>query len=149
MKKKAKPRDVQTPARQGTQSNSLRWSLALVATEFGLSPKTVAQRVHVAGILPGEDDLFSTADVHAAICGDLEKEKIKNLQKLNRDLDTGHATAVGELVDVADFVKRYEPIYAEVRQTIMGSKLSDADKDALLDKLAKLHTGKRGPGPDV
>jgi Mg2+/Co2+ transporter CorC len=121
----------------------------LAATEFGLSPKTVAQRVHAAGVLPGEDGLFSTADVHGAICGDIEQERLRNLQKVNRDLDTNHAKEVGELVDVEDFAKRYETIYAEIRQTILGSKLSDADKDALLDKLAKLHSRKRGPGPDV
>ena len=121
----------------------------MVATEFGFSPKTVAQRVHVAGVLPGEDGLFSTTDVHSAICGDIEQEKLRNLQKVNRDLDTGHAVTVGELVDVQDFVSRYETIYAEIRQTILGSKLTDTDKDALLDKLAKLHSAKRGPGPDV
>ena len=127
----------------------MRWSLALVASEFGFSPKTVAQRVHAAGVLPGEDGLFSTTDVHSAICGDIEQEKLRNLQKVNRDLDTGHAVTVGELVDVQDFVSRYETIYAEIRQTILGSKLTDTDKDALLDKLAKLHSAKRGPGPDV
>ena len=139
----------QEPTNQRSQVKQLRWSLALVASEFGFSPKTVAQRVHVAGVLAGEDGLFSTADVHSAICGDIEQEKLRNLQKINRDLDTGHAVTVGELVDVQDFVSRYETIYAEIRQTIMGSKLNDTDKDALLDKLAKLHSGKRGPGPDV
>jgi hypothetical protein len=139
----------QEPTNQRSQVKQLRWSLALVASEFGFSPKTVAQRVHVAGVLAGEDGLFSTADVHSAICGDIEQEKLRNLQKINRDLDTGHAVTVGELVDVQDFVSRYETIYAEIRQTIMGSKLNDTDKDSLLDKLAKLHSGKRGPGPDV
>ena len=129
------------PTKQRSQASSLRWSLALTAAEFGLSPKTVAQRVHAAGILPGEDGLYSTSEVHSAICGDIEQEKLRNLQKINRDLDADFAVKVGELVDKADFVKRYETIYAEIRQAILGSKLSDADKDALLDKLAKLHTG--------
>jgi len=136
------------PVRKG-RLQGVRWTVEQAAAEFGLNPRTVSSRMKTAGVIPGEDGHFSTMEVHSAICGDLEKEKIRNLQKLNRDLDTGHATVIGELVDVRDFVKRYEPIYAAIRQMLLGSKLPSADVDALLAELAKLHTGQRGPGPDV
>lgn len=129
---------MKTKKKQRSQAKAVRWSLALAGTEFGLSPKTVATRVAAAGILPGEDGLFSTADMHAAICGDLEKEKILNLQKLNRDLDVEHAKKVGELVDREDLVKRLEPICVSMKMRVMGSKLSDEEKDALCKDMAEL-----------
>jgi hypothetical protein len=51
-----------------------------------------------------------------------------------------NARVRSELLDKADFQQRYEPIIAGMRQIILGTPLPDADKDALLDKLARLHS---------
>ncbi len=125
---------------QKSQVRLIRWSLAMAAAEFGLGPKTVATRVKAAGIVPGKDGRFSTAEIHGAICGDYEKERTR---KMKEDADKAaleNAVARGQLVDKGDFMKRFEGIYAEMRQGILGSAMPDSDKDALLNKLARVHS---------
>lgn len=127
-----------------TKSNTkefkpLRWTLAQAAAEFGLSPKTIAQRVKASGLLPGEDRKFSTTGIHAAICGDYERERIRNISEDADQKALKNARTRQHLVDKEDFLKRLEPIYAAMKQRVMQSGISDAEKDGLLAELAKLN----------
>lgn len=78
--------------------------------------------------------------MHAAICGDYEKERTRKMKEEADGAAIANATSRGELVDKLDFMKRYEIIYAAIRQKIYASNMSDADKDALLLELQQLHT---------
>jgi hypothetical protein len=118
-----------------------RWTINRAGIEFGLSPKTVASRVKAAGILPGKDGRFSTADVHRAICGDYERARTRKMEEEALHATLENQKAKGALVDVADFRARYERTYLGVRSVIMNSGLSDTDKDRILNDLAKLHSG--------
>ncbi len=118
----------------------IRWTIEQAASEFGLNPRTVAQRVKSAGVVAGNDGRFSTFDIHRAICGDLEREKLRKLTEEADDLALGNARERKELVDKADFLKRLEPIYVAVRQKVMGSSMPDAQKDALLGDLSQIHS---------
>jgi len=118
----------------------VRWTIEGAASEFGLNPRTVAQRVKGAGVLAGSDGLFSSVDIHRAIWGDLDRERLRKVTEEADDLAIANTTARDELVDKADFLKRFEPIYAAMRQKVMGSSMTDAEKDGLLGELTKLHS---------
>lgn len=117
---------------------SIRWTLTQAAAEFGLNPRTVVTRAKVAGLMPGEDGRFSTAEVHAAICGDYERERIRKLKEEADWAALDNAEHRKEVVDKPELLKRFESTFAEMKQAIMGSKLSDKEKDALCAKLAGL-----------
>lgn len=112
----------------------------MMASEFGPDPKTLKKNLVTSGVVAGDDGLYSSKDALRLVCGDIDAEKLRETHERADKLAIENATARGELVDVADFAKQYETIYAEIRQTILGSKLADSDKDTLLDKLAKLHS---------
>jgi hypothetical protein len=117
-----------------------RWTLAEAGSEFGLSPKTIAQRVKAEGALPGEDGKFSTMEIHAAICGDYERQRTR---KTKEDADrSARENAVGrsELVDKGDFLQRYEQIHAGMVQKVNGSTMTATEKDALLADIEQLHS---------
>ena len=118
------------------QFQPIRWTLARAGSEFGLSPKTVAQRVKAAGVTPGKDSMFSTVQIHGAICGDYERERTRKMAEEADAKAMENAARRKELVDVQDFFKRLEPVTVNIKQKIMGSALSDAEKDGLLADIA-------------
>jgi hypothetical protein len=130
----------------GRPFEEFRWTVDRAGAEFGLSSKTVSNRIKSAGVHPGDDGKFSTKDIHAAICSDLEKAKLRKLQfetkrteEEREGLALANAARRGELVHKADFIRRFEGIYAQMRQLIMSSSMIDAEKDELLRKIAELH----------
>lgn len=141
------------PAKQRrSRIASVRWTVQSAASEFGINPRTVASRLKVAGIVSGQDGLFSTVDIHRAICGDIDRERLRETREKANKLELENAVSRGELMDLQDLARRYEPIYAQIRQTIIASTLSDNDKDALLTALANLHTisgRSEAEGPEV
>lgn len=125
--------------KQKASFKPLRWSLSQAASEFGLSPKTIAQRVKAAGALPGKDKKFSTVEIHSAICGDYERERTRKMKEEADGRALDNAAIRNRLVDKEDLLKRFEPIYVAMKQKVMQSAMSDAEKDGLLAELAKLH----------
>ena len=103
-----------------------------------MNPRTVAQRVKAAGILPGPDGKFATREIHSALWGDVDREKLRKLQAETRSLLLANAEKEGQLVDVADFTKRLERIIVQMKARIMSSELSNAKKDQLCSDLAAL-----------
>ena len=120
------------------KAESIRWTQEGAAAEFGLNPRTVAARIKTAGVAPGPDGKFSTADVHRAICGDYEKQRARKMKEDADQVALANAKERGELVDKRDFVGRLEKFVVSARQEVLASARSDADKDALLNVLAGL-----------
>lgn len=111
----------------------------MASAEFGPDRRTIATRIRAAGVLPGPDGKFSTADVSGAIYGDYE---IQRARKMAEDADAqalANARTRHELIDKADFMHRWETIYAAMRQKILTFPAPDAEKDALLADLEQLH----------
>ncbi|HEV2350816.1 MAG TPA: hypothetical protein VG028_13325 [Terriglobia bacterium] len=118
---------------------ALRWTLSLAASEFGINPRTVVKRVKAAGLVAGKDGKFSTAQIHAAICGDYERQRTRKTKEEADAKALENAASRGELVDKLDLLKRLEPIYAGMKEKVLSSQMSEAQKDALLQELTKLH----------
>lgn len=131
--KKTKPR-----VRSGRNVKTIRWTLELAASEFGLNPRTLAQRIKRAGVLPGEDKRFSTSDIAASIYDDYERQRTRKTKEEADDIALKNAASRGDLVDKQDFLKRLEPVCVAMKQRVMQCSMSDAEKDGLLADLAKL-----------
>lgn len=59
---------------------SIRWTVERAATEFGCARETLSGRLKRASIVAGADGKFSTKQISAAVHGDLESEKLRNLR---------------------------------------------------------------------
>ena len=71
--------------------------------------------------------------------GTLGAEKLRKLKEEADRVALENAARRGELIDKADFMKRIETIYTEMRQRILNSSMRDHEKDALLGGLSQLH----------
>jgi hypothetical protein len=71
--------------------------------------------------------------------GTLGAEKLRKLKEEADRVALENARERKELVDRADLLKRFEPIYTEMRQRILNSGLKDQEKDSLMASIAKLH----------
>jgi hypothetical protein len=118
----------------------LRWTLTQAAAEFVLNPRTVVTRAKEAGILPGKDGKFSTADIHKAICGDYEKERTRKMTEDANRAARENAEADRLVVDKPDLLKRFETVFAEMKQRILNSEMADEKKNALLNAIADLES---------
>lgn len=127
--------------------SELRWTIEGAASEFNIDRRTLAKRLKTEGILPGDDDRFSTADICAAKYGDYEKERTRKMKEDADNMALENAKARGELISLPDYLKTSEEIAARHKQRIMGLAIPDADKDALLSDIAELYSDKGGPGP--
>jgi len=107
----------------------------MAAREFGIHPKTVTTRIAISGVLPGDDGRFSTVDIHNAICGDYEKERTRKMKEDADQAALQNARDRGEVADLQDILEWWDKKHAELKQIVLGFKLSDADKDAMLNKL--------------
>lgn len=126
--------------KRGVKHTRICWSIEMAARELGTDARTISKRLTTAGIDAGPDGFWSTKQIVAAYCGDLESERIRKtraeadqIEKQNRKLD-------GELVDVEEFVKKYAPIFVSMSRVVKSSKLTDEEKDSILNELAKLNT---------
>lgn len=125
--------------RAGRKIKAIRWTIELAASEFGFSPRTIIQRLKGAGVLPGPDHCFCTRDLVRCLFGDLHDQKIRKTAAEAYGKELANAKTAKLLVDVQDFLKRFEPIYAGIKQHVMASSMTDAEKDRLLLTLVKLH----------
>jgi len=136
----------------------IRWTLGQAGSEFGISPKTVSQRVKAAGVLPGSDRRFSTRDIHRSICGDAVAERVAltRAQRLRAEVDLKTAKLnllerEGVLINVDEAERRLRPALIEARQLVLSSELDEQKKGDLLEALwtaFEKNWMKPAPAPD-
>lgn len=118
----------------------VRWTIAAACADFGVERKFLLRRIKTAGILPGPDNKYSTADIHRAIFGDMDAERLRKTTEEANAIALTNAVSRGDLIDKSDFLKRYETVYSGMRQRIMSSGMTDQEKDELLGDLQRLHS---------
>jgi|SRR5947209_1322563 len=69
----------------------------------------------------------------------LAAERLRKLKEEADRVALDNAKARGELVDKADFLRRLEVIYTEMRQRVLNSSMKDHEKDSLLGGLSQVH----------
>jgi hypothetical protein len=122
----------------GGVASGIRWTLDKACKEFGANRNTLTRLVRVAGIEPGSDGKFSTAQIASAIFGDKASEDLRKVREEADKLALHNAKERGALVDVEAVFRTFQGVFISMRQTILGSELSDREKDELLNNLRAL-----------
>ena len=122
-----------------SRAELIRWTLEMAAKEFGLNPRTVSGRVRQSGITPGEDGLFSTVDIHRALCPDVEielnAERLRKTKAESERIELENEKTRGTLVSVEATYKHFEHFFVALRARILASGLTEDEKDELLKDL--------------
>jgi hypothetical protein len=117
----------------------IRWTVHRAADEFGLDRHALSGRLKRSDECPGPDNLFSTQQICRVVFGDLESERIREVRS-KADLNEQQLRKqAGQLVDVEDFARRYDPIFTNFVRVVKSSKLTEDDQIEILTEVAKLH----------
>lgn len=131
------------PAEQASQTTfSIRWTIEKAAAEWDINPRTLSKNLKTDGILAGPDGKWSTKQINAAVNGDVDAERRANLRE-----DTALKTASkeremielakekGKIISDEAVTETWGNIAIAVRRIILLSKLTNAEKDAILREL--------------
>ena len=121
---------------KGRPFDPIRWTLERASREFGMDKKTLSGRVKRAGILPGPDGNWSTAQIAAAVFGDLESERIRETRSKADLNEQKLATEQNRLVDRDDFARTWQDRFLSMVRIIKSSKLSEDEQHAIQTELA-------------
>lgn len=122
----------------------MNWSIDSAAQDFGVDRRTLAKRLKAAGHETGRGVTFSTMTIVDALKESSEKMlmlDVENARLASEKADEvamRNARSRRELLDVAQFCRRADPIITGIVARIESSGLTNADKDALRADLAKL-----------
>jgi hypothetical protein len=123
----------------GHRFDPIRWTVNRAADEFGLDRHALSGRLKRSDECPGPDNLFSTQQICRVVFGDLESERIREVRS-KADLNEQQLRKqAGQLVDVEDFARRYDPIFTNFVRVVKSSKLTEDDQIEILNEVAKLH----------
>jgi hypothetical protein len=113
----------------------IRWTVELASREFGAEPRTLRKRLVAADAVAGPDNCYSTAQIVAACFGSLYDEKLRIAKAQATKLEVANKVRQDELFESDAIYQAFEAIFTAVRQKILGSKMTNAEKDELLRDL--------------
>lgn len=117
----------------------VRWSLNQAAGEFGFARQTVKNRLVAAGISPGEDSRYSTADLLRALYGDLDGEKLRKLRAEASLAELELARAEKSVLDVGIVARVWADELGNLRGAVLNcTSISKVDRHQLLKALHDL-----------
>src|SRR5271165_265231 len=115
------------------------WSADTVARELGIKRDTFVRSAANLSLSPDKEGKWTSKQVFLAITGNAEKnltqERINLLQQQIKRLELENKRTTEELVGADTVYKNYEGVFICLRQTIMGSNMTDAEKAECLAQL--------------
>lgn len=125
----------------------IRWNLETAAREFGLNQATLRKRINLLGIVAADDGMFSTAQIHMAVC-----EYDQDMRRKARaDADTAEDEREARrrnLVSVNELSPIINRAISAIKARIdSASNLEREDKDKIMLDLGKLWDGAFGVAP--
>lgn len=120
------------------KAQTLRWTVEMASIEYGIDRKVVTKRARLAGIEAGKDGKYSTKDIAGAIYGDLHGEQLRKTREEADRLAIANQKERNELVETPRVMKFCNGIGVVLRQKLLASSLTDAEKDELLAEIKKL-----------
>ena len=96
----------------------VRWTVNHAASEFGTTARTLSARLKELGLLPGQDDKFSTTQICKAIFDDAEKQRVRSIKAQADHRELQNAEARKELIQVEDLAARIRTPLASMRRRI-------------------------------
>ena len=117
---------------------SVRWTVAAAAVEFGLDDLTLSKRIKTSEIVPGADGKFSTRQICAAVYGDMDGEKLREVRHRANLLELQEQQLRRELVPVADVQRVWGAVIVAIRQYIWNCNAEETDRRRWLAELVEL-----------
>ena len=99
---------------------SIRWTVELAASEFGRDRKTVTKRLKAAGVLPGNDDRYSTAQIVASIFSDKDAEELRETTERADKLALANAKTRRDLIELPVVESAWADIVLAARSKFTG-----------------------------
>ena len=120
----------------GRKRNVLRWTLEVSASEFNINPRTLAKRIKVAGIEPGKDRKFSTAQICAAVFGDIDGERLRLIKEQADEKALANSQSRGELVNYEAALEILRRAHSAITSTILGmTHLTIEDRETIINQV--------------
>ena len=120
------------------KATSLRWTLSMAASEFEVDRRTITTRVKAAGILPGEDGKFSSAQINKAIHGDLAGEKLRKLRAEADLAEMERDTLAKNSIPMALIDSMFNRTATGIRAIITRSRLTEQEQDDILSDIRSM-----------
>lgn len=117
------------------KTTALKWTPESAQSEFGRDAATIQKRIKTANIEPAADGTYSTAQICAAIYGDMEGARLRKELALASQEERRDRREARQLIEVESVVSVWEGYLTHVRQVIRHSELTEAKKRDLLDQL--------------
>ncbi|SRR6266852_3035394 len=109
-----------------------RWTIAQASTDFPIDRKTLTKKLR--DLEPGEDGKYSTKQILSVLFDDVQAERIRLYREQADRLEIQNAKARAEQVDVETVYKAYEGVFIALRQSVLASNMTDAEKAECLAK---------------
>jgi hypothetical protein len=116
----------------------IRWTIEHASSEFNLDRKTVTKRVKAAGLEPGNDGRFSTAQIASALHGDLEAEKIRLTREQADDFAISNEKQRRIVVEIDDLLNALERRFIAHKQIVENLPITPDQKQVILNGLADI-----------
>ena len=100
------------------KTESIRWTVERAATEFGLARETLSNRIKRAGIIAGADGRWSTKQICAAVHGDFESEKLRNLRDDAEIKEFELGRLKRQLVEAEKVFETWSAVFVALRQAV-------------------------------
>jgi len=127
--------------------STLRWTIQQAASEFGPAERTVKNRLNLLGFVPGEDGMFSTRQIHAAICDHDRNLQRKAAAEADR-VELENAAVRRDLVSVHELAPIINRAITSIKAEIDSlSYVEREDKDRLMTKCGDLWAEAFNPQP--
>ena len=120
------------------KTEGIKWTAESAQSEFGRDAATIQKRLKIANIEPDKSGFFSTAQICAAIYGDMEGAKLRKELALASQEERRDRKEARELIEATAVELVWEGYLTHVRQVIRHSELSATKKRELLDQLKEI-----------
>lgn len=117
------------------KADSIRWTLGVAATEFGLDRRTMAERVKTSGAVVGEDGKFSTRQIAAAVYGDLAGEKLRKMRAEADLVEMQVREKQKTSIPMEVFSPVIDQLFGAIATVIRQSPLSEREREEILADL--------------
>lgn len=115
----------------------IRWTVTHAAMEFGVHPQTLTSYLAKTNQEAGKDRKYSTHQVHAAIAGDLNSEKIGETRAKRQLLELEYEQKMGRLLDAEILFKAIADWASVIVQAVRESPMPEQNKEELLAHIRK------------
>lgn len=125
-----------TTTGRGAQQKVIRWTAEEASAEFDINPRTLSKRIKVGSIEAGADRKFSTAQICAAVFGDIDGERLRLTRAQADEKELSNAEARKELVRFADLLEIAHRALSAMTSTVMAmTHLTVEDREAIIKQL--------------